>query len=67
MSCCEILFSLLLKGSPFLLPGKICGLLNPKKNAKWENQACNQRLGYICKKGSFSSKPDIMPKGRLVK
>ncbi|NXS00842.1 MRC1 protein, partial [Oxylabes madagascariensis] len=52
-------------GSPFLLPGKICGLLNPKKNAKWENQACNQRLGYICKKGSFSSKPDITPKGRL--
>uniref|UniRef100_A0A8C0UYV8 Macrophage mannose receptor 1-like n=1 Tax=Cyanistes caeruleus TaxID=156563 RepID=A0A8C0UYV8_CYACU len=52
-------------GSPFLLPGKICGLLNPRKNAKWENQACNQRLGYICKKGSFSSKPDIMPKGEL--
>uniref|UniRef100_U3JY95 C-type lectin domain-containing protein n=1 Tax=Ficedula albicollis TaxID=59894 RepID=U3JY95_FICAL len=52
-------------GSPFLLPGKICGVLNPKKNAKWENQACNQRLGYICKKGSFSSKPDIMPKEEL--
>ncbi|XP_030827447.1 LOW QUALITY PROTEIN: macrophage mannose receptor 1-like [Camarhynchus parvulus] len=52
-------------GSPFLLPGKICGLLNPRKNGKWENQACNQRLGYICKKGSFSSKPDIMPKGEL--
>ncbi|RMC04928.1 hypothetical protein DUI87_18104 [Hirundo rustica rustica] len=51
--------------SPSLLPGKICGLLNPKKNAKWENQACNQRLGYICKKGSFSSKPDIMPKEEL--
>ncbi|XP_072781570.1 macrophage mannose receptor 1 isoform X2 [Taeniopygia guttata] len=52
-------------GSPSLLPGKICGLLNPRKNAKWENQACNQRLGYICKKGSFSSKADIMPKGEL--
>uniref|UniRef100_A0A8C3ERF6 Uncharacterized protein n=1 Tax=Corvus moneduloides TaxID=1196302 RepID=A0A8C3ERF6_CORMO len=48
-------------GSPFLLPGKICGVLNPRKNAKWENQACNQRLGYICKKRIISSKPDIMP------
>ncbi|XP_017584697.1 PREDICTED: macrophage mannose receptor 1 isoform X1 [Corvus brachyrhynchos] len=52
-------------GSPFLLPGKICGVLNPRKNAKWENQACNQRLGYICKKIIISSKPDIMPKGEL--
>ncbi|XP_018764911.2 macrophage mannose receptor 1-like [Serinus canaria] len=52
-------------GSPSLLPGKMCGLFNPRKNGKWENQACNQRLGYICKKGSFGSKPDIMPKGEL--
>ncbi|KFU84340.1 Macrophage mannose receptor 1, partial [Chaetura pelagica] len=52
-------------GSPFLLPGKICGVMNPKKNAKWENQACNQRLGYICKKRNFSSKSDIIPKEEL--
>ncbi|KFP00022.1 Macrophage mannose receptor 1, partial [Calypte anna] len=52
-------------GSPFLLPGKICGVMNPRKNAKWENQACNQRLGYICKKTNFSSKSDIMPKEEL--
>ncbi|XP_071591214.1 macrophage mannose receptor 1-like isoform X2 [Heliangelus exortis] len=49
-------------GSPFLLPGKICGVMNPRKNARWENQACNQRLGYICKKTNFSSKSDIIPK-----
>ncbi|NWI69219.1 MRC1 protein, partial [Todus mexicanus] len=48
-------------GSPFLFPGKICGVMNPRKNAKWENQACNQRLGYICEKRNFSSKPDIVP------
>ncbi|XP_051465466.1 macrophage mannose receptor 1-like isoform X2 [Apus apus] len=52
-------------GSPFLLPGKICGVMNPKKNAKWENQACNQRLGYICKKRNFSSKSDTIPKEEL--
>uniref|UniRef100_A0A8C5T8B6 C-type lectin domain-containing protein n=1 Tax=Malurus cyaneus samueli TaxID=2593467 RepID=A0A8C5T8B6_9PASS len=52
-------------GSPFPFPGKICGVLNPKKNAKWENQACNQKLGYICKKGTFSSKPDIIEE-RLI-
>ncbi|NXX51897.1 MRC1 protein, partial [Tricholaema leucomelas] len=33
-------------GSPFQPPGKICGLMNPKQDGKWENQACNQRLGY---------------------
>uniref|UniRef100_A0A8B9RWH5 Macrophage mannose receptor 1 n=1 Tax=Accipiter nisus TaxID=211598 RepID=A0A8B9RWH5_9AVES len=49
-------------GSPFLLPGKICGVMNPTKNAKWENQACNQRLGYICKKRNFHSDSDIIPK-----
>ncbi|NXG57368.1 MRC1 protein, partial [Hemiprocne comata] len=52
-------------GCPFLLPGKICGVMNPKRNAKWENQACNQRLGYICKKRNFSSKSDIIPKEEL--
>ncbi|KFV80638.1 Macrophage mannose receptor 1, partial [Struthio camelus australis] len=58
----EILFSLLFKGSPFSVPGKICGVMNPKKNAKWENQECNQRLGYICKKRNSSSKSNSIPK-----
>ncbi|NXS91912.1 MRC1 protein, partial [Jacana jacana] len=52
-------------GSPFLVPGKICGVMNPRKNAKWENQACNQRLGYICKKRKLSSNSDIIPKEEL--
>uniref|UniRef100_A0A8C8BII7 MRC1 protein n=1 Tax=Otus sunia TaxID=257818 RepID=A0A8C8BII7_9STRI len=52
-------------GSPFLLPGKICGVMNPRKNATWENQACNQRLGYICKKRNFSLMSDIIPKEEL--
>nr|XP_009671983.1 PREDICTED: LOW QUALITY PROTEIN: macrophage mannose receptor 1-like [Struthio camelus australis] len=49
-------------GSPFSVPGKICGVMNPKKNAKWENQECNQRLGYICKKRNSSSKSNSIPK-----
>ncbi|XP_031470281.1 macrophage mannose receptor 1-like [Phasianus colchicus] len=43
-------------GSPFPAPGKICGTMNPRQNAKWENQACNQRFGYICKKRKINSK-----------
>ncbi|NXN54657.1 MRC1 protein, partial [Rynchops niger] len=52
-------------GSPSLFPGKICGVMNPRRNAKWENRACNQRLGYICKKRNLSSKSDIIPKDEL--
>ncbi|XP_066847759.1 macrophage mannose receptor 1-like isoform X2 [Anser cygnoides] len=52
-------------GNPSSAPGKICGVMNPRQNAKWENQACNQRLGYICKKRNFSSKPDSIPKEEL--
>ncbi|NWX97024.1 MRC1 protein, partial [Nothoprocta ornata] len=53
-------------GSPFSAPGKICGVMSPSKNAKWENQACNHRLSYICEKRNFSSKADL-PTGRLIK
>ncbi|XP_064018402.1 macrophage mannose receptor 1-like [Pogoniulus pusillus] len=52
-------------GSPFQPPGKICGLMNPRQDGKWENQACNQRLGYICEKRSSSSKPAVIPKEAL--
>ncbi|XP_068002470.1 macrophage mannose receptor 1-like [Melanerpes formicivorus] len=52
-------------GSPSQAPGKLCGLMNPKKHGKWENQACNQRLGYICEKRSSSPKPDVLPKEEL--
>ncbi|NXO00783.1 MRC1 protein, partial [Rhinopomastus cyanomelas] len=52
-------------GSPSLLPGKTCGMINPRKQAKWENQACNQRLGYVCEQRNLSSKPDITPKEGL--
>ncbi|XP_065587419.1 macrophage mannose receptor 1-like [Cyrtonyx montezumae] len=45
-------------GSPFPAPGRLCGTVNPRQDGKWENQACNQRFGYICKKRKINSKFD---------
>ncbi|NXD11875.1 MRC1 protein, partial [Nothocercus nigrocapillus] len=53
-------------GSPFSAPGKLCGVMSPRKKAKWENEACNQRLSYICEKRNSSSKADLST-GRLSK
>ncbi|XP_043825132.1 LOW QUALITY PROTEIN: macrophage mannose receptor 1 [Dromiciops gliroides] len=50
-----------LPGSPALEPGKNCVLLNPAKNAKWENVECSQKFGYICKKGNSSLNSFIIP------
>ncbi|CAM5094005.1 unnamed protein product [Eretmochelys imbricata] len=41
-------------GSPSPESGKICAALNPGRNAKWENWECDQKLGYICKRGTTS-------------
>uniref|UniRef100_A0A8C8RN29 C-type lectin domain-containing protein n=1 Tax=Pelusios castaneus TaxID=367368 RepID=A0A8C8RN29_9SAUR len=43
-------------GSPFPAPGKLCAVLNSRRASKWENQACNQKLGYICKRGNSTLK-----------
>uniref|UniRef100_A0A8C8RNB2 Macrophage mannose receptor 1 n=1 Tax=Pelusios castaneus TaxID=367368 RepID=A0A8C8RNB2_9SAUR len=52
-------------GSPSPESGKICGALNPGRNAKWENWECDQKLGYICKRGTSSSDPFTIPSGDL--
>ncbi|XP_006119560.2 macrophage mannose receptor 1-like isoform X1 [Pelodiscus sinensis] len=48
-------------GSPSPEPGKTCGALNPGKGAKWENRECDQKLGYICKKGNATLESFIIP------
>ncbi|CAM5112433.1 unnamed protein product, partial [Natator depressus] len=48
-------------GSPFPAPGKLCAMLNPRKASKWENQACNQKHGYICKRGNSTLESLNMP------
>uniref|UniRef100_A0A8C4W867 Mannose receptor C-type 1 n=1 Tax=Gopherus evgoodei TaxID=1825980 RepID=A0A8C4W867_9SAUR len=49
-------------GSPSLESEKICGLLQ-SGNGKWKNQQCDQKLGYICKKGNSSLDSFIIPSG----
>lgn len=56
---------LFIKGHPSPEPGKICAALNPGKVAKWENWECNQKLGYICKRGNATLASFIVPAGRL--
>ncbi|KAM6451461.1 macrophage mannose receptor 1-like isoform 1-T1 [Liasis olivaceus] len=48
-------------GSPSPEPGKICGAINPGKAAKWESLECDQKLGYICKKGNATLNNFIIP------
>ncbi|NWS98359.1 MRC1 protein, partial [Mionectes macconnelli] len=48
-------------GHPSPEPGKICGALNPGKGAKWENWECDQKLGYICKRGNATLESFIIP------
>lgn len=53
------------EGYPSPEPGKICAALNPGKGAKWENRDCNQKLGYICKRGNATLESFIIPTGRF--
>ncbi|CAM4522259.1 unnamed protein product [Caretta caretta] len=48
-------------GNPAPEPGKICAALNPGKGAKWENRECDQKLGYICKRGNATLESFIIP------
>ncbi|NXA13712.1 MRC1 protein, partial [Sapayoa aenigma] len=42
---------------------KLCAVLNPRRDAKWENQPCELKLGYICKKENSTMDPFILPSG----
>ncbi|XP_032929413.1 macrophage mannose receptor 1-like [Catharus ustulatus] len=48
-------------GSPSPESGKLCAVLNPETNAKWQNWECDQKLGYICKKRNFTLAPSGDP------
>ncbi|KFW07195.1 Macrophage mannose receptor 1, partial [Eurypyga helias] len=47
-------------GSPESDPEKLCAVLNPRRDAKWENQPCDQKVGYICKKENSTLDPFIL-------
>nr|XP_006119616.1 macrophage mannose receptor 1 [Pelodiscus sinensis] len=48
-------------GSPSLESEKICAVLNPRRDAKWENRECDQKVGYICKKENSTLNSSILP------
>uniref|UniRef100_A0A8B9Q0T2 C-type lectin domain-containing protein n=1 Tax=Apteryx owenii TaxID=8824 RepID=A0A8B9Q0T2_APTOW len=50
-------------GSPSPEPEKLCAVLNPRRGAQWENQQCEQKVGYICKKENSMLDPFILPSG----
>ncbi|XP_008490918.2 macrophage mannose receptor 1-like [Calypte anna] len=51
------------QGSPEPESEKLCAALNPRRDAKWENQPCHLKLGYICKKENSTLNPFILPPG----
>lgn len=40
------------QGHPSSQPGLSCASLNTGKASKWESNACNKKLGYICRRGN---------------
>ncbi|NXM05193.1 MRC1 protein, partial [Tyrannus savana] len=50
-------------GSPEPEPEKLCAVLNPRRDAKWENKPCELKLGYICKKENSTKDPFILSSG----
>ncbi|NWQ73750.1 MRC1 protein, partial [Columbina picui] len=48
-------------GSNWPEPEKLCAVLNPRRDAKWENQPCELKVCYICKKENFTLDPFILP------
>ncbi|NXL50685.1 MRC1 protein, partial [Podilymbus podiceps] len=51
-------------GNPSVESGKICGTFQGR-NGKWENQVCDQKLGYICQKRRFSLDSSTLASGDL--
>ncbi|XP_033854652.3 macrophage mannose receptor 1-like [Acipenser ruthenus] len=53
-------------GCPSSQPGLNCAVLNPGKGAKWEDKACSNKLGYICRKGNATNLiPTVPVNGQL--
>ncbi|NWR28870.1 MRC1 protein, partial [Tachuris rubrigastra] len=50
-------------GSPEPESEKLCAVLNPRRDAKWENKPCELKLGYICKKENSTMDPFILSSG----
>ncbi|XP_027551485.1 macrophage mannose receptor 1-like isoform X1 [Neopelma chrysocephalum] len=50
-------------GSPEPESEKLCAVLNPRRDAKWENKPCDLKLGYICKKENSTMDPFILSSG----
>ncbi|NXO00784.1 MRC1 protein, partial [Rhinopomastus cyanomelas] len=50
-------------GSPEPESEKLCAVLNPRRDAKWESKPCELKLGYICKKENSTLSPSIFPSG----
>uniref|UniRef100_A0A8C2SV90 Macrophage mannose receptor 1 n=1 Tax=Coturnix japonica TaxID=93934 RepID=A0A8C2SV90_COTJA len=48
-------------GSPSPEPEKLCAVLNPRRDAKWENRPCEQKVGYICKKENSTLGSSSLP------
>lgn len=44
-----------------------CAVLNPRRDAKWENQLCELKVGYIHKKENSTLDPFIPPSGMSSK
>uniref|UniRef100_A0A8C3KB83 MRC1 protein n=1 Tax=Calidris pygmaea TaxID=425635 RepID=A0A8C3KB83_9CHAR len=51
-------------GNPSMESGKICGTFQGR-NGKWENEACDRKLGYICQKRNSSSDSSTIASGKL--
>ncbi|NWY51314.1 MRC1 protein, partial [Chionis minor] len=49
--------------SPEPEPEQLCAVLNPRRDAKWENQPCELKVGYICKKENSTLDPFVLPSG----
>ncbi|XP_030405141.1 macrophage mannose receptor 1-like [Gopherus evgoodei] len=53
-------------GNPSLEPEKICAVLNPRKDAKWENRECDQKVGYICKRENSTLDSFSLPSDKNI-
>lgn len=50
------------QGHPSSQPGLNCATLNAGKASKWESDACNKKLGYICRRGNSTVLPPALGK-----
>lgn len=50
------------QGHPSSQPGLNCATLNVGKASKWESNACNKKLGYICRRGNSTTPLPLLGK-----